>query len=535
MSGNGQAAGLGGPGGAKLPAVTANPPTSAIRRWRENAAWVPGALVLAGIVLAVLGMAALGEQAERAHRSAVEAMLRGYADLAAEELVRRSSAEIGYAGYFRTLEGIGNRTNADAGATALVRQTLHRGADGDIVGSGSVPPAPLREAWSDLLRTEGRAPFRTVHLVIDGRLRSFVLGRGPGSEQVGFEVETAAVADWLGLQASRGPPLPASLASRLPDHALLYFRIEDPAGQHVLSVGEPPPLPLRAERRAGTDYGGVLEGYRIEAGIPEPYAAVLVAGGLPVSRTPAMAILALLAAVLAVLTGRLWRERHHQATQREEFVARVSHELRTPLAQIRLFAETLLLERAQHPEQKSHALRVIDREARRLSHLVDNILRFSGGRGSAAGAAVCAPLSEVVERVAGDFAPLASPAQIRIRYLEPALATRPVPEDAVHRMLLNLLDNAVRHGGGEGPVSVEVERQGEDGLRLAVCDGGPGIATAERERVFAPYYRSGQSAGTGLGLAVVRELARALGGDCRVADAAQGTRIEIDLPGGTAA
>ena len=62
---------------------------------------------------------------------------------------------------------------------------------------------------------------------------------------------------------------------------------------------------------------------------------------------------------------------------RSDFVSAVSHELRTPLAQIRLFAETLMLERTRTPEERRRSLAIIDQEARRLAHLVDNTLQFT--------------------------------------------------------------------------------------------------------------------------------------------------------------
>src|SRR3546814_10124309 len=96
------------------------------------------------------------------------------------------------------------------------------------------------------------------------------------------------------------------------------------------------------------------------------------------------------------------------------------------------------------------------------------------------------------------------------------------------RVLLNLLDNAIKHGAG--PIEVVVQ-YGDNGTPLlAVEDRGPGIPTAQREWVFEPYVRNGFASGTGLGLAVVRELVQALGGVCRTADRPDGTRMVIVSP-----
>jgi signal transduction histidine kinase len=82
----------------------------------------------------------------------------------------------------------------------------------------------------------------------------------------------------------------------------------------------------------------------------------------------------------------------------------------------------------------------------------------------------------------------------------------------LRRMLRNLLENAIRHGAP--PVEVRVSRTG-DGVEMAVCDHGAGVPEAEREHVFDPFYRAGTGQGSGLGLALVRQIARRHGGDAR--------------------
>jgi signal transduction histidine kinase len=85
-------------------------------------------------------------------------------------------------------------------------------------------------------------------------------------------------------------------------------------------------------------------------------------------------------------------------------------------------------------------------------------------------------------------------------------------------MIRNLLENARRHGG-ETPIDVTVGKRAGGGVRLRVCDRGPGVPEAERERIFEPFYRlagaSERTGGVGLGLALVRQIARKHGGDTR--------------------
>jgi signal transduction histidine kinase len=105
----------------------------------------------------------------------------------------------------------------------------------------------------------------------------------------------------------------------------------------------------------------------------------------------------------------------------------------------------------------------------------------------------------------------------------------------LRRMVRNLLENAVRYGGGS-EVEVRLARMGDAALRLDVCDGGPGIPEPERERIFEPFYRiagaSEAAGGVGLGLSLVRQIARRHGGDvqCLPKDAGAGACLRVNLP-----
>jgi signal transduction histidine kinase len=106
----------------------------------------------------------------------------------------------------------------------------------------------------------------------------------------------------------------------------------------------------------------------------------------------------------------------------------------------------------------------------------------------------------------------------------------------LRRLVRNLVENALRHGGGEviGEVSVALARR-EGAIELTVCDRGPGISPTERERIFEPFYRaagaSESSGGVGLGLALVRSIARRHGGDVRCEPrAGGGSCFVVTLP-----
>jgi len=105
--------------------------------------------------------------------------------------------------------------------------------------------------------------------------------------------------------------------------------------------------------------------------------------------------------------------------------------------------------------------------------------------------------------------------------------------DALRSLVRNLIDNALKYGGTPPQVRVQVERSG-DSARLRVDDAGPGIPAAERERVFDRFHRRepGRGSGSGLGLSIVRAVARAHGGSVQLADSSLGgLRVELRLPG----
>src|SRR5207244_11971883 len=104
------------------------------------------------------------------------------------------------------------------------------------------------------------------------------------------------------------------------------------------------------------------------------------------------------------------------ARLRGDFVSGVSHELRTPLAQIRMFSETLLLGRVRSDEERERSLEIIDQEARRLAHLVENLLHFSRSeRRLARLSPAPAPLAPLLREAAESFAPLAAARSVTLR------------------------------------------------------------------------------------------------------------------------
>jgi signal transduction histidine kinase len=167
----------------------------------------------------------------------------------------------------------------------------------------------------------------------------------------------------------------------------------------------------------------------------------------------------------------------------------------------------------------------------RLSRLVDDLLLLArSDDGVPAGRPAAARMAEV--DLDGVVAAVASRYQ-NVGYSrppEPVMAT--VEPDAIGRVVANLLDNAERHARSR--VGVEVVDEGGY-ARITVCDDGPGIPPADRERVFDRFTRlddarARDGGGSGLGLAIVRELVRRHGGTVTLGDVAPGLRVDIRLP-----
>ncbi len=186
---------------------------------------------------------------------------------------------------------------------------------------------------------------------------------------------------------------------------------------------------------------------------------------------------------------------------RTVLLAGVSHDLRTPLARLRLAVEMLV----KRPSAELAAQVEGDIEA--MDRLIGDVLTLARGFGHEAHQRVALPelLADLVQATPG--------AAERVQVEAPDIELD-VPVGALRRILANLLENALRYGGGQ-PVILRAEAMA-GGCRIGVLDRGPGIPEADREAVFRPFYRleasrSASTGGSGLGLAIVRQLADAQG------------------------
>ena len=225
---------------------------------------------------------------------------------------------------------------------------------------------------------------------------------------------------------------------------------------------------------------------------------------------------------------------------RRELVAAVSHDLRTPLTSLRLLSEAIeddlvdLETRRRYVEQMSIHIRS-------LSGLVEDLFELSRiEAGDIQWSLGQVRIDELVEETVEAMRAHAGAHDVEVRAAVPAdLAPARANPEKLQRVLFNLIQNAIRHTPADGGVTVLAEARGA-AVEVEVADTGAGLARAERERAFEPFYRGGTGAarsgdGTGLGLTICRAIVEAHGGRIWFAESPRGARVRFSLPRAAAA
>lgn len=208
------------------------------------------------------------------------------------------------------------------------------------------------------------------------------------------------------------------------------------------------------------------------------------------------------------------------------FVADASHELRTPLTSV--LANLELLADELDGEEREAAASAL-RSSRRMRRLVADLLLLARSDAGHERRVEPVDLGQVAIDAVGEAGSLSAEHRLEVA-VEPGLLVEGVRDD-LHRMVLNLVENAVNHTPAGTRIAVRARRAG-DGLELIVEDDGPGVAPELRERIFERFVRAGGDCGpsTGLGLAIVRAVAVAHGGEVVLEDARPGARFVVALP-----
>lgn len=222
---------------------------------------------------------------------------------------------------------------------------------------------------------------------------------------------------------------------------------------------------------------------------------------------------------------------------RNAFVAQATHELRTPLTNIRLYVEQAIEAGEHDPALRARCLNVVNLEARRLERIVGDMLSVSEiEAGTFRLRTDDVRLDALFEGLRAEYELAAAEKGLTLRFETPP--KWPVirgDRDKLALALHNLLGNAIKYTPAGGMVTVRVEASGPD-VRVDVSDTGIGIAPEEQERIFERFYRSRDQrvhniTGSGLGLALAREVIRLHGGDITVrSQLNQGSTFTITLP-----
>lgn len=399
-----------------------------------------------------------------------------------------------------------------------IQQQRVVGPQGHVPSDGSQGPLPKEHVLEDIPREAGPSldysPMAYLRLGDAVVLQRVVSHAGAGSVQGAVLDRGRLAGEWLAALVARHalPEATPTIAATSATGACALARpVHDEVLPDLAFCFPAPPLPP----------GGSLV---LQLGV------LLGLGGV------------VAAAIVAI--ARAARRSDELSAQKTAFVSAVSHELRTPLTTLRMHAE-MLQEGLVAPERLPVFYDDLAHESVRLSRLVENVLavaQLEEGR-------------RVLQLRPGDLA-----AQIRdivddqARHVERrgfppvelALPDEPVTvrsdPQAVEQILVNLLDNALKYAADARAAGLRVElaAQGDQAV-LRVQDRGPGIPEADRDRVFDRFYRvtrerDAHTPGTGLGLALVRELARGHGGDAvAAARPGGGAELQVRLPLASAA
>ncbi|HEX2359004.1 MAG TPA: HAMP domain-containing sensor histidine kinase [Solirubrobacterales bacterium] len=225
-------------------------------------------------------------------------------------------------------------------------------------------------------------------------------------------------------------------------------------------------------------------------------------------------------------------ERERALERQREFVADASHELRTPLTSVQANLE--LLQASLDQGEDRHAVESALGSTRRMSRLVSDLLLLARADAGRRSARIEADLAEIARAVVDEVEPLASERRLSIDLSGP-LPVEGNP-DELHRMILNLVENALRHTPTGSTVAVGARR--DDGEAVVnVSDSGPGIPEELGDQVFQRFVRGDGPAdmagtgGSGLGLAIVRAVATSHGGSVEAGTAELGgARFTVRLP-----
>ncbi len=529
----------------------------------------PRGVLIAALLLLTLALAgAIALQAYRnflGHKATAERVLHDYARLAAARFANRTEMVFYYDAFSPAVDALMRVKAGDPNvplpppsrlpATTqphapdflkLAHYTFRYDLSSGRLETAGATPSPLVRKWlrdtlpvhsrtvydpkekvGAILRTVDAAPRAIVYTVVKDKA-------GTPRTIVGVEEDPHALEPLYTAENEQVPILPKALTGGVAEDSFSSTIVTAADGVELYRT----PVQYAPTFAARDSFEHpMMGGIRVQVALRPDVAPKLAIGGMPRSNVPMLLSLLALTAVLVVAALLQLHREYELSRLRADFVSGVSHELRTPLAQIRMFSETLLLGRVRSEGERVRSLEIVDQEARRLTHLVENLLHFSRSERQATRLSpAAAPLAPLVREAVEAFAPLAAARGVTFRTELRDGLVAPVDAEALRQMLVNLLDNAVKYGPADQTITVGLE-SGDGKARIRVEDQGLGVPAADRERIWDRFWRLERDrgsavAGTGIGLSVVRELVALHGGRAWAEEGRGGTgaRFVLELP-----
>jgi signal transduction histidine kinase len=292
----------------------------------------------------------------------------------------------------------------------------------------------------------------------------------------------------------------------------------DDAGGRIVTI----PANLAADWRrpfVASEIGEVLPHWEVAVYLRDPERFLRTANNLKRTLGVVIALLVIAIGLGSALIVLDIRRQMLVARQKTDFVSNVSHELKTPLTSIRMFSELLAEGRVTDEKKRKSYLQIISTESARLTRLINNVLSFSRlERGEQRFQKARLDLTEITRDVMDSYTPQLESGGFKVSCELPA---QPLyvdgDRDGLAQVIVNLLANAEKYTADKRSIQVQVAQSGGMAA-VRIKDRGPGVPAGLEKRIFEQFFRADDSLasgiqGSGLGLTLARQIARAHGGD----------------------
>jgi signal transduction histidine kinase len=398
-----------------------------------------------------------------------------------------------------TLQGQLTQNQTESGLPQKLSQMMRNVAPQNALNADANAFSSTVPLESDFRRLIGSDTSGVLARFLDNTMRLMVWYRGSATDNLvfGAQLDQARVA--ARLQAVLQSPEFAQPSSSTDAVSYCLVLLDDTGKPVARSL---PGFEADWKRPfVATEIGDALPHWEAALYLTDPGQITKSANTLRL--TVSLIVLLLVVAIVAggSLIASDVRRQMRLAQQKTDFVSNVSHELKTPLTSIRMFADLLAEGRVDEPERQATYLKIISAESARLTRLINNVLDFARlERGAPGGERRSCDLAEIARDVVETCLPhLEANGQNLTCEIE--AETLPVvgDRDALSQIILNLISNAEKYGGGE--ILVRVRRQETPGGALGcvdVLDRGSGIPPKQVEAIFLPFHRLHDSLSSGI-------------------------------------